>query len=406
MKKTVFALFLSIAAFALLVGCGGGGSSSPTTGTLKLNIVDNSDVPVPVSGATIIINGKAETENTSTHLRENVDAGKAFIKVSKSGYLATMKYEPVKTGYTTVATITLVVTAGNIMTSTIDLTTAQPAVEFKDAQANKRVTIDFPALDDATASQTVDVFHNQPTDDKDVVAFPGVFMGVPTGETEEVPFETYGYVNVNLNGASIPEGKVATVTIYCDADTAVVAPPATMPLWYFDETEQKWKQEGNATWDSTLKAYIAQVSHFSWYNLDRPLGNDVQTLEVYVASYTQTYDHENWEAEPDLTKANPRMPGCKVTVRASFTSTGEWAQEASGWSSYINNTSWLESQITDSEGKATFRNIPAGRNIQVDVVSPDGEERGGGSYYVKTDGSAYMIINYGSFSHGTFNKKR
>ena len=402
MKKNVFALFLSLAAFALLVGCGGGGggSSSPTVGSLKLNIVGDNNAPV--SGATIKINDETKTESTSTHLRENVAAGKAFIKVSKTGYLATMKYEPVATGYTTVATVSLVLTSGNIMAKTIDLTVDQPNVEFKEGSEEKRVTIDFPALDDATASQTVEVFHNQPTDNKDVVAFPGVFMGVPTGQTDEVPFETYGYINVNLNGASIPEGKVATVTIYCDAVTAVVAPPATMPLWYFNETEQKWKQEGNATWDSTLKAYVAQVSHFSWYNLDRPLDNEVQTLEVYVASYTQTYDHE-WEAAPDLTTATPRIPGCKVTIKASFADTGNWEAENSGWTGNFNNASWSDSQVTDSNGKVTFTNIPAGRSIQVDVVSPDGEERSGGSYYVKNDGSAYMIVNYGSFSHGTFN---
>ena len=404
MKKNVFALFLSLAAFALLVGCGGGGggSSSPTVGSLKLNIVDDNNAPV--SGATIKINDQTKTESTSTHLRENVAAGKAFIKVSKTGYLATMKYEPVATGYTTVATVSLVLTSGNIMAKTIDLTVAQPNVEFKEGSEN-RVTIDFPALYNATATQNVEVFHNQPADNKDVVAFPGVFMGVPTGQTDEVPFETYGYINVNLNGASIPEGKVATVTIYCDADTAVVAPPATMPLWYFNETEQKWKQEGNATWDSTLKAYVAQVSHFSWYNLDRPLDNDVQTLEVYVASYTQTYDHENWEAVPDLTTATPRIPGCKVTIKASFANTGNWEAENSGWAGNFNNASWSDSQVTDSNGKVTFTNIPAGRSIQVDVVSPDGEERSGGSYYVKNDGSAYMIVNYGSFSHGTFNRK-
>lgn len=55
MKKNVFALFLSLAAFALIVGCGGGGggSSSPTVGSLKLNIVDDNNAPV--SGATIKI---------------------------------------------------------------------------------------------------------------------------------------------------------------------------------------------------------------------------------------------------------------------------------------------------------------------------------------------------------------
>ena len=84
MKKNVFALFLSLAAFALLVGCGGGGggSSSPTVGSLKLNIVDNNVIRFQARQSKLT---RDKTETTSTHLRENVAAGKAFIKVSKPG---------------------------------------------------------------------------------------------------------------------------------------------------------------------------------------------------------------------------------------------------------------------------------------------------------------------------------
>ena len=41
-----------------------------------------------------------------------------------------MKYEPVATGYTTVATVSLVLTSGNIMARTIDLTKLNPTSNF------------------------------------------------------------------------------------------------------------------------------------------------------------------------------------------------------------------------------------------------------------------------------------
>jgi len=40
--------------------------------------------------------------------------------------------------------------------------------------------------------------------------------------------------------------------------------PSTIPMWYFDEDEGIWKEEGSAT----LSVYVANVSHFSYWNYD------------------------------------------------------------------------------------------------------------------------------------------
>jgi hypothetical protein len=42
--------------------------------------------------------------------------------------------------------------------------------------------------------------------------------------------------------------------------------PATIPLWYLDETTGLWKEEGVGTKQGNT--YIAEVAHFTWWNCD------------------------------------------------------------------------------------------------------------------------------------------
>jgi hypothetical protein len=45
-------------------------------------------------------------------------------------------------------------------------------------------------------------------------------------------------------------------------------PPASIPLWYFDEERGIWVEEGTATLQGNV--YTGAVAHFSWHNLDVP----------------------------------------------------------------------------------------------------------------------------------------
>lgn len=83
---------------------------------------------------------------------------------------------------------------------------------------------------------------------------------------------TYGMVAVELTGTAgellqIAPSKKATLTM--PIPTAMIgAAPASIPLWYFDETNGLWKEEGSAV--KMGNNYVGDVSHFSFWNYDAP----------------------------------------------------------------------------------------------------------------------------------------
>jgi hypothetical protein len=100
---------------------------------------------------------------------------------------------------------------------------------------------------------------------------PGDLRGVTT-TNEERGLETFGMLGVELTGNTgqalkIATGKTAELTFPIPASLQANA-PATIDLWNYDEATGRWKQEGTAT--KTGNNYIAQVSHFSFWNCDAP----------------------------------------------------------------------------------------------------------------------------------------
>lgn len=100
-----------------------------------------------------------------------------------------------------------------------------------------------------------------------------VLMGDLRGITSdgfERGLSTYGMLGVELTGSggqilNIATGKTAELTFPVPAAISGSA-PATIDLWHFDEATARWKQEGTAT--KTGNNYIANVSHFSFWNCD------------------------------------------------------------------------------------------------------------------------------------------
>jgi len=104
---------------------------------------------------------------------------------------------------------------------------------------------------------------------------PYILMGDLRGITttgEERGLSTYGMMGVELTGGAgqplkIASGKTAELTFPIPSSLQGSA-PATIDLWYFDEATARWKQEGTATKSGTN--YIANVTHFSFWNCDAP----------------------------------------------------------------------------------------------------------------------------------------
>jgi uncharacterized protein (TIGR02145 family) len=116
----------------------------------------------------------------------------------------------------------------------------------------------------------VAIKHINPTSATFFEEMPGSLVGVD--DSEPAVLTSYGMVAVELTDNSgqklqIANGKTAEVRFEVPASLLSSA-PATIDLWSLDEINGYWKKEGTAT--LVNNEYVAQVSHFSFWNCDEP----------------------------------------------------------------------------------------------------------------------------------------
>ncbi|WP_261903416.1 cadherin-like domain-containing protein [Vibrio fortis] len=101
----------------------------------------------------------------------------------------------------------------------------------------------------------------------DIDLMPGEMVTeTPSGEI--VPIESFGAITATFtdsdgNGLQLADGKTAQVRIPASGSN----PPATIPLFYYDEVQGIWVEEGTATLENGF--YVGEVAHFTTWNADR-----------------------------------------------------------------------------------------------------------------------------------------
>jgi len=85
---------------------------------------------------------------------------------------------------------------------------------------------------------------------------------------------SYGFMSAEMQGANgeklkLASDQEATLEFYIPWEQNKTAPDS-MPLWYFDEINAVWRQEGTAR--KTGSRYVGTVKHFSSWNCDDPRG--------------------------------------------------------------------------------------------------------------------------------------
>ena len=225
--------------------------------------------------------------------------GRVSVQADKEGYFSTA-YATQTGGESTIIkfvlspqTVTDVssATAGNVSIGAkaeVDL----PANGFVDAAGNAY-----------TGTVKVSTAHCSPDDPMFRRQMPaGADMTAVTADGGEAVLISYGAVAVELtdeagNELQLAPGSTAEIRMEVPADQLADA-PATIPLWYFDETTGKWLEEGFAT--LVGNEYVGEVSHFSWWNCDDPIdprafvtgrvldcnGNPVSDITVNVGPVT------------------------------------------------------------------------------------------------------------------------
>lgn len=246
------------------------GDNVTVVGGIRGIVIDENNQPV--AGASVT----SGTSTTTTDMyggfsfsNINISKNNGYVKVNKPGYFLGAR--------------TFIATAGRIHNIRIRLLPKTNTGTFTAAtggtvslSSGGKLVIPAAAVTDAsgnayTGTVNVAMAWIDPT----APNLPDILMGDLRGLTtggEERGLETFGMLGVELTGTGnqplkIATGKTAELTFPIPASIAANA-PATIDLWHFDEATGRWKQEGMAT--KTGSNYVANVSHFSFWNCDAP----------------------------------------------------------------------------------------------------------------------------------------
>lgn len=191
------------------------------------------------------------------------------IRVEKSGYFLGSRFVQPTANKASYMELVLVEKS---LSGTFDASTGGTITSNGSAQ------IDFPsnAIVDENGNAhtgTVSVFSYwyDPSSYSTLTEMPGDLRAVNSND-EFQQLGTYGMIAVELEDGSgntlqIADGSSATLTMPVPSSLLSSA-PSSIPMWHFDEPSGYWVEEGSATLVSD--AYIAEVSHFSFWNCDVP----------------------------------------------------------------------------------------------------------------------------------------
>lgn len=278
-------LYLTIALLAVLAfagncrkselsfeaGGGNNGGGAQVGLSISGRVLDKNNVPVNqaevkagTSTARTDINGYFKIDNA--RLPKNA----AYVTVDKSGYFRGSRTFIAHEGVINYVNIRLIdkENTGSFNAAgggTVNLTTGG-AIVF---QPNS--IVDASSNNAYTGTVTVSAFFIDPSQSDFLTIMPGDLRGITIGG-EERGLQSFGMMAVELTGASgqklqLASGKPATMNFAIPASLLSSA-PASIPLWFFDETTGLWKEEGSATKQGS--SYVGTVKHFSFWNCDAP----------------------------------------------------------------------------------------------------------------------------------------
>ncbi|MBT8325905.1 MAG: carboxypeptidase-like regulatory domain-containing protein [Winogradskyella sp.] len=253
----------------------------------------------PIAGVTITIGNETEvTDDNGVFIIRNAAVNERFgyIKTEKEGYIHGSRSVVPSNGTNKV---TIMLLEANVV-ATVNSGTAETVTMTNGSS----VSLDgnFIKEDGTEYSGSVDVImhHLDPVDTSMPLQMPGMLYAENTDGAERM-LQTLGMLAVELRGTAgedlnLAAGSTSEIRIPVDASLLPSA-PATIPLWYFDEINGYWKEEGQATLNGNF--YIGTVSHFSFWNCDIPAeavtlcvsvndeqGNPLNNLYVTITSNT------------------------------------------------------------------------------------------------------------------------
>ena len=281
MKRSAWLLLLLTLAVGLVfLGCSSNDDDGddnpvgpgPVDGVGSITGLVQSSGRAPLDGVTVSAGGvSSQTNQDGYFVLAQVPEGERIVDVELDGWMASFRVVTVREGRTT--------HIPDLMLAPAETAVLSGAAGGTAATGDGTGTADFDAASFATGAGqaytgqvTVEMTAATPDDSEFYGVFPGTFEGVREDGTT-VMFESFGFMTVNLYGEDkaplqLADGMTAALSLDIGADKAAVA-PATIPMWYFDESDGQWHEEGEATLVGT--AYETEVAHFTTWNWDLPV---------------------------------------------------------------------------------------------------------------------------------------
>jgi len=224
---------------------------------------------LPVAGANIIIGAAtATTDENGVFIIKGATVNEkfAYIKASKSGYINGSRAVIPVAGANNIAIMLLEQNeAGTTNSGKVKTIVSNGASVTLNGAYVKEDGSNY------TGTVKVHLHHLNPIDENMSDQMPGMLYA-ENSDGEERMLQTLGMLSVELKGSAgedlnISTGSSAKITIPLDPSLQPIA-PSTIPLWYFDEENGYWKEEGEAVLTGTN--YVGTVTHFSFWNCDIP----------------------------------------------------------------------------------------------------------------------------------------
>lgn len=240
------------------------------TASLQGRVVDENGTPVQGAAVT------SGTANTTTDVNGiftftgiSMSSRFGYVKVSKSGYYTGSRSIITGPGASNYVTIQLTPRAetgtfSGAMGGSVAIAAGDTAAFSGSSVVN--------ASTNAVYTGTVHVFatYLDPTDPHLAKYMPGDLRGIGT-DGNETALQSFGMLLVELqddagNKLQLAGDHTATLTWAIPASLQAAA-PATIPLWYFNDTTGRWIEQGSAI--RTGNSYVGTVSHFTYWNCDQ-----------------------------------------------------------------------------------------------------------------------------------------
>jgi len=289
MKKLFYSFFTVMTvvfASVLLSGCEkedeDGGTTDPDTETVQVNMKQAAiagsvrDTDGRALAGVTVTTGTATTTTDANGQFTLTEVGtvgnRAVLRFEKSGYFGLTR-SGVQAGEMTVEAVLKAKGNSDISLRETFSATAAKTLEVAgmkvDIPASAIVKADGTAY---TGQVNADMLYLDPNNEELAGMMPGGDLAGVREDDSEAQLISYGMTEVTLTDTSgnplqLKAGAESELTFPIPAGMED-NPPATIPLWYFDEDRGIWVEEGTASLQGNV--YVGAVEHFSWHNLDYP----------------------------------------------------------------------------------------------------------------------------------------